>query len=65
MEKFLIYQVRVNLLQQNIATVDTTNDTEFNDAKDDNLSEEMEHEYIKTNEQHYIINYAKENVEGN
>ena len=31
MEKFLIYQVRVNLLQQNIATVDTTNDTEFNE----------------------------------
>ena len=31
MEKFLIYQVRVNLLQQNIVTVDTTNDTEFNE----------------------------------
>ena len=35
-------------------------DTEFNDAKDDNLSEENEHEYINSNEQHYIINYAKD-----
>ena len=47
MEKYLIYQVRINLLQQNLVTLDDDNEEEEEQKKEEQKKEEQKKEEQK------------------
>ena len=51
MEKYLIYQVRINLLQQNLVTLDDDNEEEEEQKKEEQKKEEQKEEKKKTRRQ--------------